>query len=396
MNRNRLLAASWAMTVGTAPAAVQPIIVQSLRMGDGLSATEAGLVATTELSALAACAMVASIRAGLRPEARLSRSWPWAVLGLQLAALLTLLMGSGVPALLASRSLAGLAYGLALAAGVTQLAKAHQPGRAFAWATLVSGVATGVWAALADVGAAQGGTLAGYAVGFVACLPLLFFGAAGQPEPTRRSETVASTSIETGIAPAVPLVAGGSVLIGNFAWYFAQGIYWPYAEQALIAGGVASDAAGGVLAAALVLGLAGALVSVLTAQPHHSRQTHLALASIVAMSAAAVGTITWRTPVAGITGVVAYNFMYCLALPGVMRIAAERDPAGRLAGVASGLALMGMAAGPWVGGALIDSTAGLAGVGVATLALSVFASGLLALAQRHPAPTSASAWAPRI
>lgn len=374
---------SLGLALGTAPAALQPVWVQALQ-GMGFTATHAGLIATAELLAVT----VAAVLFSLRPLApRVSTIAPLVMLQ---ALALVLSHQAATAGLIGARILAGTAAGALLAQAAALLATSARPGWSFGCATFVGACLTAAISVGQEALAQRAGALTSQAAPAAAWLALpalawcMRHGLAppsAQLGPSRGADAASAASGDA--------VRSRSVLLCAciFAWFLAQGVYWPFVQPTLVRAGVPPSDTADWVAVGLLAGMPGALISASLGRLVGTAQTRLALGALLVMAMAAGATVLLPRPWAAIGGVVLYNVAYFAALPGLMRRASDLDGRGRLSGLLSALSLLGMACGPWIGGWVLDHS-GSPALGLSSAALTVLAALLGAAAARSARSSS--------
>jgi len=362
--RSLLLAAGSLGLMATVIAAILPVLVGAWQSGLRISADQAGYVAAAELFAQVM---------GTLLFLRMERLLAWrrcAVLGLvlMLAGNLGSAASDALPALLASRLVAGMGGGIVRALAMNCLARARNPGRAFAlYASAQVLLAGSLTAAMPGILASVGLRVAFVVLASACALALLLVSRLpARPAP------VAETGHGRLFAPAALLC-----LVGLFLFFVGQAAVWTYLVPLGAALGISSRAVGATLTALNFAGLVGTLGAGMLA----GRASALALvAALMGLTLSAV-LVLFHAHEAMPFALAAclFYFCWCVSFPLQFALIAESDGSGRAAAAAPAVDGLGLACGAALGGALI-ARAGLpatgllcAVAGVASIAAYVFA-----------------------
>ncbi|WP_432181759.1 MFS transporter [Streptomyces sp. NBC_00063] len=360
---------------------VAPSYVSTLIDGYHLNETQAGLVATVDMLAMAVTGFVAGpflARVGRRRL--LGAGAASFLLGNALS-----VWGTGLTTLLATRLVAGVGAGLILVFANTMAATTRNPTRSYGLATMT---ATVVGALLLFTVPALISSF-GHQALFVTMLALGVLVALLVPRERAQRLTVQAQA-----TPADRLSDGMLRLLSGaaMAMMVVQSAYYSFAQQAAEHAGLTSAAAGTALSVGYGFGiLTSALAAWLDARWGRWKPVALSMALQAASSIAVLtGTDTTVVTVA----LVAQSGALFFGIPYLLSLNAEADTSGRFSNIGVGLFFFSLAVGPFAGGLLLDDY-GYVGIAVAvavgTLAgLAALAPVTRALAARSATPTPTS------
>jgi MFS transporter, DHA1 family, inner membrane transport protein len=361
-----LLAAGSLGLLATVIAAVLPVLVGAWQSELGVAADEAGYVAAAELFA-----QVAGTLLFLRVDRALGwRRCAAAGLVLMIVGNLGSAASSPLPALLASRLVAGTGGGAVRALAMNLLARASNPGRAFAI------YASGQVALAASLTAAMPATLSSiglkvvFGVLAVACVLGLRL----------VSALPAQSGDETHIQGTRRWARAALLtLAGLFVYFVGQAAVWTYLAPLGSAEGISPKAVAATLTTINVAGLAGTLTAGLFAGRVR------ALSGVTALLVLTLGSVImlFHAHVGSIFGIAAcmFYFAWCLSLPLQFTLIAASDVSGRAGAAAPAVDGLGLACGAAAGGALLAHF-GLAATGVLCAIGSILGIGAYAVAGR--------------
>jgi predicted MFS family arabinose efflux permease len=328
--------------MATIIAAILPVLVGAWQSELRISTDQAGYVGAAELFAQVM---------GTLLFLRMDRVFAWqrcAALGLALMVAGNLACaGSAVlPALLASRLIAGTGGGIVRALAMNCLGRARNPGRAFAFyasgqVALAASLTAAMPAILATIGLEMAfGVLAAACALAMLLLPRL----PGTPAATLR---LAQTWWS--LPPAALLS-----LAGLFVFFVGQAAVWTYLAPLGAAEGISSGAVSRTLVAINFAGLAGTLGAGVIA----GRSSAIATIACL-MGGTLISVLTMFHASAAMPFALAaclFYFSWCASLPLQFALIAQSDGTGRAAAAAPAVDGLGLACGAALGGALIAHT----------------------------------------
>ncbi|MEV6108057.1 MFS transporter [Streptomyces sp. NPDC051940] len=343
---------------------VAPGFISALIDGYHFTETEAGLVATADMLAMAATGFLAGPALARRSRRRLLGA------GAALVALgnaLSVVVGS-LGGLLATRVVAGVGTGLLLVFANTMAATTRNPTRSYGLATMT---ATVVGAFLLVV-TPMVVSAAGYESFFVI---LAVFGAVvALFVPGEPAAPAATPAAETGtdrLSPALLRLLS----VAAMAMMVVQSAFYAFAQQAGEDAGLSSGAAGAVLSVGYIGGIVTSALAAWLGN-RWGRWTPVALGMVLQAAASVVVLSGPGATVAG-AALIAQSATLFFGIPYLLALNAEADASGRFSNIGVGLFFLSLAVGPFVGGLLLDAF-GYAGVAVAVVVGTV--AGLIALA----------------
>jgi len=336
--RGLLIAAGSLGLIATLIAAVLPVLVGAWQSELAIDAHEAGYVAAAELFA-----QVLGTLVFLSIE-RIT-AWRWcagAGLALMVVGNLACAASGQLATLLVSRLIAGTGGGLVRALAMNCLARATNPGRAFAiyasgQVALAASLTAAMPAILASIGLSSAfGVLAGGCAAAALLLPAMP-GAmlCGQERP--REWGLPGPSIWS--------------LVGLFVFFVGQAAVWTYLSPLGAAQGISRSAVAATLTAINFAGLAGTCAAALFA----GRGSSLGMVSgllIVTLASVSVLLNTHASVPFAFAACVFY-FSWCVSLPLQFALIARSDATGRAAAAAPAVDGLGLACGAALGGGLI-------------------------------------------
>lgn len=320
-------------TLGALTIMIVPGFVMLLGAQSGLNDQQLGYVASWDINASAAAVGFATFLI-----ARLS--WRQLALGsLILLALGSFLTGyyHAYSALVASRVVAGVGEGLAIAVAFAALGSATNPDRAFGVYLVIGlSVSAGVLALLPRLLShlAPTSLFAGFAgVSLFAAVLLPWL-----PRGTDRPELLLEGS--PGVAKHLA-VAG---LMGAFLYFIAQGAVWSYFERMGTASGIEPDIVGEALGLSSFAGVGGAFLAVVLVSRCGRRWPLIASGMLSVVS-------FWllRGHISGteliVSGII-FNFAWNLAQPLLSGVCSEADCRGRVVVAMGCIQTVGFGIGP--------------------------------------------------
>ncbi len=347
---------------------LMPILVGSLISGLGINEDGAGVIATTELVALAATLLVLAPRVARMPLRRLA--FTGAGLAIAGSALATLV--AAPPMLAASRAIAGVGMGMCIAAANAVIAASESPQRLFASVFSVGQLQAAVLMTVLPVFVARGAHVGGY--GFVAVWIALMMGLLVWFPRTRLAEigdaAVKKAPLGLFVLPSVV----GMILVGA-----CDGMLWTFTERIAESLGLDGQTIGFVLGGALVCGVLGAAVSAVVGERFG---VVLPIATSLPVLGASYLAVTHApSPPVYVVAQLLVLFVFGFTIPYLLGFNGSLDPKGRVMVAASGAMLVGMAVGPAASGAVIV-TAGFKAVGALIVVMITLCLTLFLLAAR--------------
>jgi MFS family permease len=357
-----------------------PFVIGALIEGFPMSAAQAGLVLTLELSAMGLAAL------GVAPLMRLLSQRTLAVTGALVTAaanaLVVLHLIDGFAALIAVRVLAGAGTGLLLASANAAIAASVSPPRLYGFALMIGWFVAAALGPLMAKAVALASFTGAYTVWMLLALAVapLVLGIGHKP----------ATSDDQGLLPDSAIGVGTVHLAGIALVGLAMMAYFAFVERLSLQVGFTLQQTGFLFA---VISIAGALGAGLAGW-HGDRfglVRPLLIGTVIHAIAivVAVGSGNRWLFVAGAT-LEGLSYMYLLAYQFAM--AATLDTNGKWAAAASGAMVGSTGIGPYVGGVLITAHGGLAlnALVVATAILGVIAFAWVGRTRRvaaTPAPS---------
>jgi predicted MFS family arabinose efflux permease len=338
---------------------MSPFVVAGLIDGLSLSEGDAGIVASVELLALAATAILI---APVLPRVSYRRAGLLAVL-LTLAAQAASITADGWASLVLLRGAAGIGEGALYAMSLSIVAShCRNPEKIFGYFQLVWAVGS---VALFSVGGivtaahAHLGIFALIAGITLALSPLLLVVPDVRAVNDRGPRATAS-----GLLPGILLFAAIVLYVAVSAGLFA--FSGPLGERV----GLETAAVGYILTLSTIVGLAGAGAA--TALNVRCGRTIPISAFCLGYALVALTLCLWTDPVAYGVAVIISAVLYYFSLPYLFGLAAALDRSGRWAAAAGSANLLGFAAGPVLAGAVIGAS-GYASLGAVCVAMTVAA-----------------------
>ncbi|EPE94156.1 MFS transporter [Rhizobium grahamii] len=335
-----------AQVIGGLFAQMSPFVVAGLMGGRlELSEREAGLVTSIELLTLAITAIVL---APLLPRLPYRRICVAAVALTFLAQVLSIL-ASGWTALVILRSIAGVGEGALYALSLSIVAScANNPEKIFGYFQVVWAVGSvplfsaggEITAAYADRGIFT--LLAGITLALAPLLLLL---------PNNRSPEDKSVGSEHQTSSST---IGAMLLAGIFLYIAVAAALYAFSTSMGKRAGLDTVAVGYTLTVATLVGLAGAAAA--TALNVRWGRALPISAFCFTSAVVAVMLCLWQNSTAFVIAVVLAAILWYFSLPYLFGLAAAIDRSGRWAAAAGSAYLLGYAAGPFLGGAVIASS----------------------------------------
>lgn len=342
---------------------IAPIIAGKLTQQFGLTPTQVGLLFSLELGSFS----LATVPAYLwltRLDLRLATSVFTVVF---LAGNLVSGLLDSFPLLAATRVVTSLAAGSITVILLTLSGKTANPSRAFgifvvaqlAMGAVILAVFPAIYAG-SDVAAVYW-TLAGVAV---MCLPVVRLIGGGM----LRRDARAGASAQRG-STRIPFGKFAAGLVAVFLFYISLSGVWTFMAEISAKAAIDLSASSIVLSVATVAGIASALLAtVLGDTPrrgHYLLGGYLAMATSVALLFGAPGLARFAL------AAVVFKFAWTFILPYLLSSLADLSSDGQVMNTTNLMIGSGFAIGPYLGGALIDTTGGF------DLMLSVAAVGVL-------------------
>jgi MFS family permease len=348
---------------------LMPALIGSLIEGLGINEDGAGLIATTELVALAVTLLVLAPRmARMRLRTLAFTGAGLAIAGSALATLVVAL-----PLLAASRAIAGVGMGMCIAAANAVIAASESPQRLFAGVFSIGQLQAAVLMTLIPVFTTRWAHVGGYgfvAVWFALMMCMLVWLPRDRVAAPDGSAEQERSSLGVFFLPSVV----GMILVGG-----CDGMLWTFTER--IAESLALDAQtiGLVLGGALVCGVLGAAFSAWLGERFGVVKPIAIALPILGACYLAVTFAT--TPTVYAVAQLSVLFSFGFVIPYLLGFNGSLDPKGRVMVAASGAMLAGMAIGPAVSGAIIVA-AGFKAVGACVVVMIGLCLTLFMLAAR--------------
>lgn len=365
-----VIGATAAQVIGGLVAQMSPFMIGGFMAGLSLSERDAGFVASVEFLTLAITSIVI---APVLPRLSYRR------VGLVAVALALLAQGASIfsaslEALVLLRGVAGVGEGALCAVSLSIVAsRCRNPDKVYGYFQVVWALGSvPLFATGGEITAAYAhrGILALIAGVTLALAPLLLL----IPDAhAKRDETAADAAQAS---PSLGLMTLAAIVLNLTA---SAGIYAfiaPLGERA----GLGTSTVGYAMTLTSLVGFAGAGAAT-ALNVRWGRAVPISAFSVGAMVVALVLCLS-HDPTAYIIALVAWGAIYYFSIPYLFGLAAALDRSGRWAAVAGSAYLLGFAAGPLAGGAVI-AAAGYAGLAVGGVALTAAAWGLAMVVDRR-------------
>jgi predicted MFS family arabinose efflux permease len=358
-----LVGAIAAQVIGGLVPQLSPFVIGGLMDGLSLSEGDAGFVVFVEFLALAITAIAI---APILPRLSYRR------VGLVAVALALLAQGASIfsaslTALVLLRGLAGVGEGALYALSLCIVAShSRNPDQVYGYYQVVWALGSvALFAVGGEVTAAfaHRGILALIAGVTLALAPLLLL------VPDSRARRFSATSaVLPSPPPLLALITLAAIMLYVTVSAAVYAFSAPLGERA----GLDTSAVGYALTIATLVGLAGAGAA--TAINVRWGRAIPISAFCAAFSLVALMLCLWRDPTAYVIALVASVVIYYFSIPYLFGLAAALDRSGRWAAAAGSAYLLGFAAGPLIGGAVIGA-AGYAGLGAVCVVFTAVAWG---------------------
>ena len=316
---------------------VLPLIVGALIDHRGFTASEAGMVGSIEILAMAGVAIL------MAPVINRLRRDYWAVGAAICLAMMQLL--SALPFwqewFYLERFIAGLSSGVLVAVLAGTIPLAHNPERLTALIILVDSSATMLLYILLPYLITQYGLVGAY--GFLSFMtlvlaPLFFLIPAAGPAPTPLSSAMRSD--------------GGRVAFYSVMLSIGATALWSFTERMGISIGIDLATIGQIFAGSILVGLVGASSAALIGQKLGSFWPVIVSSSIAVLAAVSMPQVN---------SAVAFIVIFCILQlsqqfsdPFKVGVIARLDTEGRLMGLTAGTGLLGAAFGPFLAGVIVE------------------------------------------
>jgi len=341
---------------------LMPLLIDTLEVHAGLSARAAGFLLSLELAASALTTLC------LSAWARNHSARHWALAGGLLAIVATALtlISPVLPALLASRLLAGIGAGIVGAEATSVLSRGIDRERLIALLTIVSIIDAAFWLAVLPYMVDRLGYRAPYICLLLICVVGTYL--------LRRLPSLSTRAAVTQSASRMPFALAAMLAVAAvFLTQLGQGAFWSMEETYGRNAGFNHHAIGMILSAATLLLLLGAVAAAWAGNRFGRFTTLFVLVALNALSILFVSTIPlhWVYVTANVLQSVTNlsSVIYQLAL------AASLDRMGRAVAVSTALVTLGNGIGPWLS-AILSAAYGAPSVGVFVLAFNAVALGL--------------------
>lgn len=347
--------------VGIMIPGLQPLLLGALLESGRLSAMQLGLVATAELLAMGAAAVLAGVL--LKPERLRLIAVIACLLLAAIDALTTRLSGAD---LIWGRAAAGLPSGVLIWIALSMIARSPLPER---WAGIYLTVQTltqFLWVTmLTALVMPHMGVDGGFLSLSLLCLAAIL-AAAALPRRYAALPGGAADSASAGL----PNRRGWIALGAAFLYLAAIGAVWVYAEPLSHQAGHASTIIGAAVAISLAGQVAGGALATMVAG--RVRWIHMLMLCGLANLGVLAG-IAWlpsETLFLFLLGL--FGFLWLFALPFLVPMAIEADPTRRAAVLLGGAQLLGASFGPLFASLLVSDTDVRAALGLGAAALCLF------------------------
>ncbi len=344
-----ITASACAFNIGMLSWWAQPIIIHSLMQGLSLSETQAGLVISTEIMAVALTSFAISPRIHLLP---IRKSCLAGCLVAVCCHILSVFIDT-YTSLLAVRLLAGIAEGFVYSIAVGIVASTINPDRGYGIINAVNIVYCSVFMALVPSIEISTPNVLMFSSLAIASLILVPFVCA-------LPEYVSSSSEPSPQAEGVFDTSAWLLLLVMFLWGTGLNALWPYLFYIGTSTGLEVQQVGFVFGSGGFTALAGVmLMTVVGNRFGHFRPL---LFGLIVNVLAVVLVTMMSTAMTYIVGVLLLMLAVYFLLPFLLAIAAEIDPAGRVAAAVGGMYMFTGGIGPVLGGNLV-SRIGPEGIG---------------------------------
>ncbi len=336
-----VLAVTAAYTIGTLGGNTQPLTVGALIDGLHFSKASAGLLASIELGAVAACSLALAPRMGRIAHRELIN------VGALLAALgyIASAVPSSFDGLAVCRIVTGVGAGMVLAIGNASAAACRNPQRVFALMTFFSTLAIAIALEILPTPIGWYSYRGGYAA--IGLITLGF-----TPALIWIPNVVASAHDR--VADAIPDVGlGVATMISNALFVFNQTATWAFTEQIALRVDLGHEQIGFVLSGATLSGLIGAGLATRIGI-RHGRTLPLII-GVTANGLCILAVVFSRSMAGFAIPLVVANVAYFGVVPYALATAASLDREGRWVAATLGAATIGAALGPGIGGSVVDS-----------------------------------------
>lgn len=340
---------------------LQPLLLGALLEGGRLSAMQLGLVATAELLAMGAAAVLAGVL--LKPERLRLIAVISCLLLAAINALTTRLSGAD---LIWVRAAAGLPSGVLIWIALSMIARSPLPER---WAGIYLTVQTLTQLLWVTMLTALVMPHMGVDGGFLS-LSLLCIAAtlAAAALPGRYAALPGGT--ENSPSAGLPNPRGWIALAAAFLYLAAIGAVWVYAEPLSHQAGHTPTIIGAAVAISLACQVAGGLLATLVAG--RVRWNHMLILCGLANLGVLAG-LAWLPSAALFLFLLGlFGFLWLFALPFLVPMAIEADPTRRAAVLLGGAQLLGASLGPLFASLLVSDADVRAALSLGASALGLF------------------------
>ncbi|WP_328842773.1 MFS transporter [Streptomyces sp. NBC_00258] len=347
------------VTLGSSGTNVMPVFVDDFADRFDLSSTSAGLVAASQLMAVALATLLLANRAARPGRVRMARNG----LALATAGFIGAAVAFDILTLIVASLLLGAGLGAVYAASTAALAGAGDDADKTSSITITGAVCASALLLLAvpAVNESTGGGT-GFFLLAVCCLPGWFL--VGRlpdgPGPASGPSTTAPNAASRPAHPSATLLVGAALLsaVTQGAWSYASVLGRDHT-------GMSASALSAVLAISSVVALAGAVAGPLAAKRFGRLRS---MAGFVIVEAFSMGLlIVTHSPALFIATAVVWQACQLAVLVQMLAAASVIDSAGRWVAALSGAGALGEGIGPLSVGAIMDSL----GVDVLSILLAV-------------------------
>lgn len=334
------IAGGAAYLIGKNSIIASPIILSSIKRGFELSATQAGIILTLEMLALAISSTLLSTIIGKIANRKL---FLWGLLLLLLGHVFAAL-SDVVLLVVIARIIAGIGAGMIVVVANATMSSSSDPERAFALAFVISGIIAAaimpVLTGLSDQFAHRGVFI------FLAALSLLIAPLCKSMLKNSESHTMQPVILTT--HPPLAYMT----LLALFIYNCSVGSVWAFSEQMASQAGVESGKIGFIFAAAMSSGIAGGFMASWLSTKAGRIKPIIAcgVVHILSILSLTTATTTFEYTASLILCAIALYFI----MPYFLGVASMFDENGRWGAAGGGASLLGLAISASVGGVIID------------------------------------------
>lgn len=384
-----LLIPAWAAAdgLGQITLLVMPFMIGALVTQLDFGLASAGLVLSIEMGVLSIVALAISPLMGNISRSKLAVAGALiAVLGNSLS-----IYAEGFGQIAVCRGIAGLGYGLALAAGNASVSSSERPERLYEHKMVLFGFTLLMVTLLAPFTVRLFG-IRGLFVGLTGMSLLLIPLVSRLPSHQGKAAAEKAVDVDrSGFRPSVSIVAIVAIVSALAIYSVREALAWAFVERIGSGLSMSGELVGLLLGLGTIVGLSGPIVAT-------SVRSRVGVARPAIIGTVLSGLITYAIVTAGNqfqfgAMLLMWGFIYFFTVPLLMGLAAKIDQKGRVIAACSGSLLLAYAAGPAVAGFLTE-WGGTTALGYFTLVATVVSALLVALTvmrvkkQAIPAPAA--------